>query len=57
MTKNRLFIKRQTSDTRLTSDSNLYYELPYLGKLRRGKVTKFQLSDQYFSPTNYFPRR
>ena len=42
MTKNRLFIKRQTSDTRLTSDSNLYYELPYLGKLRRGKVTKFQ---------------
>ena len=45
MTKNWLFIKRQTSDTRLTSDSNLYHELPYRGKLRRGKVTKFQLSD------------
>ena len=57
MTKNRLSIKRQMSDTRLTSDSNLYHELPYRGKLRRGKVTKFQLSDQYFSPTNYFPRR
>ena len=57
MTKNRLSIKRQMSDTRLTSDSNLYHELPYRGKLRQGKVTKLQLSEQYFSPTNYFPRR
>ena len=25
--------------------------IPYRGKLRRGKVTKFWPSDEYFSPT------
>ena len=32
-------------------------KMPYRGKLRRGKVMKFWPSDEYFSPTNNFPRQ
>ena len=41
-------------DTHINTRSVRYY-LPYRGKIRRGKVTKFSLSDEMFPRQLFFP--
>ena len=58
----RLTTKLEGKVIDMREDKTLLRRLPYRGKLRRGKVTKFSSSDENFprrkfSPTKLLPRR
>ena len=46
-------VKQALTDSGIAHD--IVRDIPYRGKLRRGKVTKFSLDDEYFSPTKILP--